>query len=153
MKNLLTLSQYAIRLPTVPPNTEFGGCFEISGAGVKLRVIASSGYFGWDHASVSTPKRCPTWGEMCKVKNLFWEPEDMVMQVHPPESEWISNHPFCLHLFRPLDPGVEIPKPPAEMVGIRGMTEEQTLKLTLAEGLKLRIDAGARYEQGRATRG
>lgn len=79
-----------------------------------LRVIASDG-MGWEHVSISLPTRCPTWDEMCRVKALFWDDEDSVMQLHPPKSEWVNNHSFCLHLWRPID--VAIPRPPMYMVG------------------------------------
>lgn len=83
-----------------------------------LRVIASDGV-GWEHVSVSRADRCPTWEEMCAIKDLFWDPEDCVMQLHPPRSEWVSNHNFCLHLWRPA--GVEIPRPPSIMVGVASL--------------------------------
>lgn len=79
-----------------------------------LRVIATDG-LGWEHASVSLRTRCPTWAEMCRVKGLFWEPEDVVMQLHPRQSEYVNCHPNCLHLWRPI--GVDIPTPPPWMVG------------------------------------
>lgn len=82
----------------------------------RLRVIASDGE-GWEHVSVSLPHRTPTWAEMCKVKSLFWDDEDCVMQLHPPRSDWVNNHPYCLHAWRPV--GVEIPRPPALMVGVQ----------------------------------
>jgi hypothetical protein len=80
-----------------------------------LRVVCSD-KLGWEHVSVSRQDRCPLWEEMCAVKDLFWDHEDMVMQLHPPKSSWISNHPFCLHLWRPVD--IEIPRPPDIFVGI-----------------------------------
>lgn len=83
-----------------------------------LKVIASDGG-GWEHVSVSLPHRCPTWDEMCRVVALFWDPEDCVMQLHPPRSQWISNHPHCLHLWRPV--GAAIPQPPGWMVGYQEM--------------------------------
>jgi len=81
-----------------------------------FKVIASDGE-GWEHVSVSLPSRCPTWDEMCKIKTLFWTDDACVMQLHPPRSEWISNHPYCLHLWRPV--GQTIPTPPSIMVGIK----------------------------------
>lgn len=90
-----------------------------------LKVIATDGTqlidagLHWEHVSVSLPGRCPTWEEMCKVKALFWDDEDCVMQLHPPRSEWVNNHRFCLHLWRPI--GVEIPRPPAIAVGIKSI--------------------------------
>ncbi len=94
----------AFRIPTRPGQ-------------VPLTVIASD-QLGWEHVSVSLPGRCPTWEEMCKVKALFWDDEDCVMQLHPPRSEWISNHPYCLHLWRPTG-GQQIPMPPSITVGFK----------------------------------
>ena len=37
-----------------------------------IAVIASWGG-GWEHVSVSLARRCPTWEEMCMVKDIFWE--------------------------------------------------------------------------------
>jgi hypothetical protein len=81
----------------------------------KLRVIVSDGE-GWEHVSVSRSDRVPTWDEMCQVKALFWDDEDTVMQLHPPQSEWVNNHSRCLHLWRPV--GIAIPRPPSLMVGV-----------------------------------
>lgn len=69
----------------------------------------------WEHVSVSTAARCPTWEEMCLVKELFWDQEDVVIQLHPPRSEWVNCHPYCLHLWRPI--GIELARPPALSVG------------------------------------
>lgn len=55
---------------------------------------------------------------MCAVKEVFWGEEDRVVQYHPPKSEWISNHPDVLHLWRPID--AEVPFPPSWMVGTKG---------------------------------
>ena len=85
--------------------------------GQVLYVIASDG-FGWEHVSVSRSDRCPTWGEMCQIKCLFWDDEDCVVQYHPPLKEYVNNHPFCLHLFRPI--GADFPMPPSILVGVKG---------------------------------
>ncbi len=84
--------------------------------GQEVFVIASD-QLGWEHVSVSRKDRCPTWDEMCQVKSMFWGVDDCVVQYHPPESEYVNNHPFCLHLWRPV--GVELPAPPSLMVGYR----------------------------------
>lgn len=83
--------------------------------GRSLTVIASNDD-GWEHVSVSRPSRCPTWDEMCEVKELFWDDEDMVIQYHPPKSQYINCHPHCLHMWKPTE--VELPKPPSWMVGV-----------------------------------
>ena len=97
-------------------NETFGnnGAFKIPGPhGRDLNVIASD-VEGWEHVSVSTPKYIPTWLEMCFIKNLFWGDEDMVIQFHPPKSEYVNNCDTCLHLWRPIDK--EIPRPKKELV-------------------------------------
>ena len=81
--------------------------------GAKLTVIASCGG-GWEHISVSTPVRCPTWDEMEHIKRLFFRDDETAMQLHVPPSDHVNCHPFCLHLWRPM--GVEIPRPPSMMV-------------------------------------
>ena len=77
-----------------------------------LAVIASDG-FGWEHVSVSTYDRCPTWEEMCHVKKLFWDPDDVVIQLHPAEKNYVNNHPYTLHLWRKAGTNdfVELPPP------------------------------------------
>ena len=82
----------------------------------KVFIIAGDG-LGWEHVSVSRQDRCPTWDEMCQVKDIFWDADDCVIQYHPPESEYVNNHPNCLHLWRPV--GVVIPMPPSIMVGFK----------------------------------
>lgn len=88
--------------------------------GRALQIIASDGSEaeGWNHVSVSIPGRsdaCPSWPEMCLVKDLFFEPEECVVQFHPPRSTYINNHPGCLHLWS-YTPG--FPQPPKHLVGI-----------------------------------
>lgn len=73
-----------------------------------LAVQASDGD-GWEHVSVSIEFRCPTWDEMCYIKNIFWDDEDCVMQLHPPKSKYVNNHQFCLHLWRPISENILIP--------------------------------------------
>ncbi len=94
------------------------GCFIIKHGDVRLFVIASDGG-GWEHVSVTIPgvNRCPTWEEMCRVVAAFWDKDDCIVQFHPPKSEHVNNHPYCLHLWRPI--GHNIPTPPTMMVGIK----------------------------------
>lgn len=105
------------------PGDDFGA-FRIPGPkGNDLMIIASPGNahedIPWEHVSVSTRHRCPDWSEMCFVKDLFWSEEEAVMQLHPPKSTWINNHPYCLHLWRPLDGN--IPLPPGVAVGLKAL--------------------------------
>ncbi len=99
------------------------GLFEILGPFARwLKVIASDGE-GWEHVSVSMATRTPAWEEMHYIKTIFWDAEDAVMQLHPKQSAYVNNHPHCLHLWRPV--GVEMPLPPAMLVGVPGMTMTQ----------------------------
>ena len=84
-----------------------------------LRVIASDGQCGekWEHVSVSLDNRCPTWEEMCIVKDLFWEESETVLQFHPAEEDYVNFHPFCLHLWRKH--GVNAELPPSILIGPR----------------------------------
>ena len=84
--------------------------------GSVLKVIASDGE-GWEHVSVSLPNRCPTWDEMAGIKAQFWGDDDCVVQFHPPRSEYVNNHRFCLHLWRPT--AHDIPTPPSLLVGLK----------------------------------
>ena len=81
---------------------------------VRLCVVVSDGG-GWDHVSVSCESRCPTWEEMCAVKNLFFRDDEAVIQFHPKKADYINMHPYCLHLWRAQD--AEFPTPPSYMVG------------------------------------
>lgn len=91
--------------------------------GMKLRIMVSAGDDwhavgmpgpAWEHVSVSTPVRVPTWEEMCWVKDQFWLPEELVLQFHPPHSRYVNIAKNCLHLWRPV--GVDLPMPPIECV-------------------------------------
>lgn len=96
------------------------GMFHLRHNSVVLRCIAYNGESdGWEHVSVSIPgiNRTPTWGEMCFVKNAFWPEEDAVVQYHPAKEDYVNMHPFCLHLFRPVDG--KFPKPDSLTVGIK----------------------------------
>jgi hypothetical protein len=111
------------------------GVFVIPHHGNVLFCIATEGdeTIPWEHVSVSVKRivhkkgngrkstkiydlnRCPTWEEMCIVKDLFWDETDTVVQFHPPKSEYVSQHHYTLHLWRKI--GQEFETPPSEAVG------------------------------------
>lgn len=96
--------------------------FIFPGTGRYLLVLSSDGRDWtevglpgepWEHVSVSLlahPDKAPCWPEMAWVKDLFWAPEETVMQLHVPAAEHRNYHAGCLHLWRPI--GIEIPRPP-----------------------------------------
>lgn len=93
---------------------------------VTAYCIASDGE-GWEHVSLHVvesdgSQQTPAWEEMCEIKDLFWDAEDTVIQYHPPHSEHVNNHKHCLHLWRPV--GIEVPRPPAILVGTKAKTND-----------------------------
>jgi hypothetical protein len=94
------------------------GAFMLTSPKGSVLKIVSSGTdieTGWEHVSVSLDNRCPNWPEMCWVKDLFWEKYEMVVQYHPPESEYVNHHPYCLHMWRHVN--LPFPMPPSLLVG------------------------------------
>jgi hypothetical protein len=89
-------------------------CFIFEGR--EMFVIASD-QGGWDHVSVSLKNRTPNWREMNYIKDLFWGEEETVWQYHPPKSEYVNQHPHCLHMWKKQ--GFDIPLPPTEFVGVK----------------------------------
>jgi hypothetical protein len=66
-----------------------------------LKVIASFEPNGWNHVSVSLEHRNPSWNEMCFVKDLFFDEEELCLQFHPAKSEYVNLHNHCLHIWQP----------------------------------------------------
>lgn len=123
MKDLTTLDKYRQRKDELRIYGENGdngnGIFKVFVNGKSFYVVASNGG-GWEHVSVSPcnikRKTCPTWDDMCAIKDLFFDPEETVVQYHPPKSDYVNMHPYCLHLWRPTT--TEIPRPPSIFVGL-----------------------------------
>lgn len=111
MKNLNYLNQYRYELFKGVLGDEHNGAFKIPIDNKIFFVIASNG-LGWEHVSVSIQnvERCPKWNEMCKIKDMFFEDEEVVMQLHPKKSEYVNIHDYTLHLWRPIEK--DIPTPP-----------------------------------------
>lgn len=109
--------QYRIKNGPMGSTSEYGnnGAFRVPVKGNrpgftnKIINVVASDQLGWEHCSVSLPHRTPTWDEMSQIKRMFWGDDDCVVQFHPPKSEYINNHPYCLHLWKPI--GTQIPTP------------------------------------------
>jgi hypothetical protein len=77
---------------------------------------------GWEHVSLrchiheTNDSITPPWDTMCYVKDVFWDPEDLVVQFHPPASDYVNNHPNVLHLWRKADTNEFCELPPKWMV-------------------------------------
>lgn len=99
----------------------FNGMFRFVLDGKLVRCIASDG-MGWRHVSVSLedePSKCPAWPLMCKVKDLFWNEDDAVIQFHPRKKDYVNFHKGCLHLWQPFDGtnALPFPTPDSMLVG------------------------------------
>lgn len=96
-----------------------GGIGEIWQAGKAFATVIWSNGGGWEHVSMCPYKRShtPTWEEMCRLKDMFFHDDEVVVQYHPAKSEYVNNMPNCLHLWRPINE--VMPTPPTIMVGIR----------------------------------
>lgn len=105
----------------------FGGTFYDRKSRCYLNFIMSWGA-GWEHCSVSLPTRCPSWEQMCAIKELFWNDDECCVQYHPAKDDYVNNHPYCLHIWRPTKE--ELPTPPSIMVGIKkNYTKEELDKI------------------------
>lgn len=118
MKTLKQIKQSGrLRIGTIGHD---GGSGEIHMPLWQGTVIWSYGG-GWEHVSVCPYKstKIPSWEDMCKIKDIFWNEDECVVQYHPPKSEYVNNMSNCLHLWRPID--VEMPMPPSIFVGVKGL--------------------------------
>ena len=84
------------------------GAFQINRAGRLYYVIASD-QEGWDHVSISSDKRTPSWETMCWIKDQFFEKDEVVLQYHVAEKDHVNIHEHCLHLWRNQNEEVKLP--------------------------------------------
>lgn len=56
----------------------------------------------WQHVSYSTPDNVPTHEDTVRVRESFFDPDLVVVQVFPPRGEYVNFHYNCLHLWARL---------------------------------------------------
>lgn len=116
MKDLHTLDAYRVNHPFLKEEDGFH-TFKVMVGQRSFMVIASVDDCGedgiWEHVSVTpkNQKRCPTWEEMCAIKDMFFEPEEECVEFHPKHSEYINMHENCLHIWRPVNRTLTMPVP------------------------------------------
>ncbi len=116
-------------------NDGMGGHYYDSVSGKNLNFIFSY-QIGWEHLSVSMPSKTPSWDQMCRMKDIFWNKNEACVEYHPKEEDYINNHPHCLHIWRPTE--VELPTPPHWLVGFKSEEEKQQfLQLADLFGVKI----------------
>lgn len=95
--------------------TECGmGKYHVYEGWVQFPDFKGSVIFGYDegglmeHVSVSSynKRKLPTWDVMARLKDMFFYPKEMVVQIHPAEDRYlhgVGNLENVLHLWRPKD--------------------------------------------------
>ena len=119
------------------------------GASGEIHLYRWTGTFvvswggGWEHVSVSPYKKniIPSWEEMCQIKDMFWNDDEAVIQVHPPKEEYVNLKENCLHLWRCTYK--EMVLPPSIFVGVRRGQTRQEIHKELVEAYEI---AGERFE-------
>ena len=99
-------------------------------------VICSHGA-GWNHVSVSPFKKnyIPSWHDMTMIKDIFFNDEEAVIQIHPPKSQYVNNMDNCLHLWECYYR--EMVLPPSCLVGIREGQTNAELKEEIRKAYEL----------------
>ena len=97
---------------------------------------------GWEHVSVAPTRRnvTPSWDEMCIIKDIFWNDDEAVIQIHPPKDQYVNNLGNCLHLWRCYYKDMVLP--PSCMVGIRPGQTISEMRKEIKEAYEL---AGETY--------
>ena len=129
-------------------NDGMGGTYYDSVSGKYLHFIFSY-QMGWEHLSVSMPNKTPTWEQMCRMKDIFWNKNETCVEYHPAESQYVNMHKHCLHIWRPIyckefcnDPESTeelLPVPPHIMVGFRN-EEEKNLFLEEMKKMGIKVN-------------
>ena len=91
---------------------------------------------------MSMPSRTPTWDQMCKMKDIFWNDNETCIEFHPAKNQYVNMHQHCLHIWRPVVNDVQylsdpeskewFPVPPHLLVGFRSEEEKKSF-LQLAD--------------------
>ena len=99
MKNQIDWNIKGELVPMFRTNTK---SYIVKHRGVKLMYIVGENENSWEHVSVSRDDcKTPTWEQMCKVKETFWNDDEVVLQFHSRKDEGIGKIE-TLHLWRPV---------------------------------------------------
>lgn len=108
---------HRVRVGNMRTTEEHGnnGVFKIiEGYRSEVQIVCiASDQNGWENVSVAVKKNgktiSPTHGQMQKVKELFWEAEDCVMQFYPPKSQSPKKGSKILYLWRKAGENFAVP--------------------------------------------
>lgn len=91
--------------------------------------FAGSVIWGYDEAGLmehvslcpANKKKLPSWDVMCRLKDMFFRNDEMVVQIHPAEKNYVhavgvpgNRWENMIHLWRPMDGNWEILNRPEE---------------------------------------
>lgn len=54
----------------------------------------------FEHVLLNPKNRLPTYEEMANLKDIFWNQNEVTIQVHPSKSDYINIENYTLHLWR-----------------------------------------------------
>jgi hypothetical protein len=112
LEKLLKANRWRIRNGKMASDETYGfnGAFLVPIDGAMWHVIISDG-MGWKHLSITNAERkvLPSWNVMCRAKDLFFADDEWTVQFMPAKDDNINDHPFCLHIWMPLNE--EMPRP------------------------------------------
>lgn len=103
-------------------NAGMGGYYYDVISGKNLNFIFSY-QMGWEHLSVSMPSKTPSWDQMCRMKDIFWNKDEACVEYHPKEEDYVNMHKHCLHIWRPTEE--YLPTPPHFLVGFKDEEEKE----------------------------
>jgi hypothetical protein len=89
----------------------WNGSFMVPLEGEMWYVVLND-QLGWRHLAIANAQKnlTPTWSVMCRVKQLFYGDDEWACQFHPPKDEHgISDFPYRLHLWSPLEETLPVP--------------------------------------------
>lgn len=74
---------------------------------------------GWEHVSIAPLKKdiTPSWSDMCQLKDMFFNDDEAVIQIHPVKDEYVNNINNCLHLWRCTYTNIALP--PSCLIGLK----------------------------------
>ena len=103
-------------------NAGMGGYYYDVISGKNLNFIFSY-QMGWEHLSVSMPSKTPSWDQMCRMKDIFWNKDEACVEYHPKEEDYVNMHQQCLHIWKPTEE--YLPTPPHILVGFKDAEEKE----------------------------
>ena len=121
MRNLNVLNQFRQSLMWNHGDSGSGFFIIPRNNNTFYQVVASSGS-GWDHVSVclldrkgNFIERTVTWDEMCLVKEMLFNDDEAVIEIHTSDEFEMYEKDYTIDLWKPLNKEMPLPNP--DLVG------------------------------------